>query len=179
VGHDEGEDADMKTKLTAETVKKAIEDGKPASMTQLSHLLGYRGSVSSSVTRKFRALVPDIGGLLAANGPTRGKPEAKPAPKGGRKWPRHPKNPYREGSAYATCVDILSSFKGMPKDKLVELLAKATKTDLRHSGFNVQVVCSAWGNEPGLNPFDGPRNRSARPGYWVKRINGHVQIFFE
>ena len=59
----------MKATLTAETIRKAIEDGKPASMTQLAHRLGYRGSVSSSVTSKFRALVPEIGGLLAANGP--------------------------------------------------------------------------------------------------------------
>jgi hypothetical protein len=183
VGHDEGEDADMKTKLTAETVKKAIEDGKPASMTQLSHLLGYRGSVSSSVTRKFRALVPDIGGLLAANGPTRGKPgeagrKAKSASK--RRWPRDPRNVFRPGSAYATCYDILAAHKdGLPREKLVALQAKATGKDLTHAGYDVQVVCSAWGNDEGLSRNDGPRNRNCQNGFWVQRTNGHVKLMVD
>ena len=46
--------------LTAEAVRKAIEDGKPTSMTKLAHWLGYKGSVSSGLTRKFRQLIPEV-----------------------------------------------------------------------------------------------------------------------
>ena len=42
--------------LTPESVGKAIEETKPASMTQLAHEMGYRGSVGSTLTRRFRAL---------------------------------------------------------------------------------------------------------------------------
>jgi hypothetical protein len=112
----------------------------------------------------------------AATKPT-AKPAGKPAPKAGRKWKRDPRNVYREGSAYATCFDILSSFKsGVARTKLVELLAAATGKDVKHAGWDAHVVLTAWGNEPGLSRNDGPRHKSARPGYWVKRENGHVTL---
>lgn len=60
-----------KVELTAEVVRKAIEDGKPASMTQLAHHLGYKGSVSSTLTKKLRQLIPDIDARLAANKPAK------------------------------------------------------------------------------------------------------------
>ena len=45
-----------KVELTAEAVRKAIEEKKPTSMTGLAHGLGYKGSVGGSLTKKFRAL---------------------------------------------------------------------------------------------------------------------------
>jgi hypothetical protein len=166
----------MKAKLTAEIVRNAIGEGKPDSMTKLAHLLGYRSSVSSNITRKFRSLVPEIGGLLAANKSSKttdASIKAKPAPKVGRKWPRDPRNVFRQGSAYGTCYDIMASFKsGLPREKLVALLAKTTGKDLTHAGYDAQVVLSAWGN-------DGPRNRNCRPGFWVQRTNGHVKLMVD
>ncbi|MCC6971521.1 MAG: hypothetical protein IT434_15000 [Phycisphaerales bacterium] len=101
----------------------------------------------------------------------------KSALKADRKWRRDPRNVYREGSSYATAYDILAAHKsGMTRSKLVELLAAATGKDLKHSGWDAHVVLTAWGNEPGLSRNDGPRHRSARPGYWVKRENGHVTL---
>ena len=181
-----------KVELTAEAVRKAIEENKPASMTQLAHGLGYRGSVGGSLAKKFRQLFPDIDVLLKRTaGSDKGcgdgkagtaKPKAGKAPKGkaaNGKWPRDPRNPFREG-AYGKCFDILAVHKdGLPKDKLVELLAKATGKDARHAGYDAQVLLSAWGNEPGLSRNDGPRHRSCRPGFWVQRTNGHAQLMVD
>ncbi len=174
-----------KVVITAESVRQAIQDGKPASMTQLSHQLGYSGSVSSSVTRKVRQLVPDVDSLLASNKLAGGKTDkadastgkaAKPVKRTGGKWPRHPQNPFRVGS-YGTAFDILASHPaGLPREKLVELLGKATGKDLTKAGFDAQVVLSARKNDDGLSPFEGPRNRSCRFGFWVERVNGHVKL---
>lgn len=193
-----------KTELTAENVSRTIEERKPTSMTQLAHGLGYRGSVSGGLTRKLRALVPDIDGLLGrAAGTDKGdasaprkppkagkaaKPAArdakpakvKPDAKAKGKWPRDPRNVFREGSSYGVCYDILAAHKaGLQKERLAALLAEATGKDLKLASYDVQVVCSAWGNEPGLSRNDGPRNRSARPGYWVQRTDGHVKLMVD
>ena len=70
---EEGDMRKAKVELTVESVRKAIDEGKPRSMTQLAHKLGYRGSVSSSLTRKFRALFPDIEVLLKGTSPPAGR----------------------------------------------------------------------------------------------------------
>ena len=179
-----------KVEITAEGIRKAISDGKFSSLTGLAHSLGYRGSVSSSLTKKLRAILPDIGGLLSANKPagdgkeggavSKATKKAKAAkavakPKGG-KWPRHAQNPFREGS-YGTCFDILSAHPdGLPRERLIELLAKATGKDEKHAAFDAQVVCSARKNDDGLNAYEGPRNRSCKLGFYVERVNGHVKM---
>ena len=195
-----------KIELTADTIRKAIEDGKAASMTQLAHQLGYKGSVSSSLTRKFRQLVQDIDGLLAANKPAggpaavakpkadklaapagsarksaKGKPAkqpAKPAKSAKKgKWPHDPRNVFRQGSAYSICYDILAAHpEGLTRENLVKLLAKNTGKDIQHAGYDAQVLLSARGNEPGLSRNDGPRHRSCRPGFWIERVNSHVKL---
>lgn len=183
--------------ITAESVRQAIEVAKFDSFTELAHALGYKGSISSSVTKKLRALLPDIDGMLAANKPAKdgeaaaGKPPAKAATKNakpksstkpagkpsGGKWPRHAANPFREGSAYGTCFDVLAAHpEGLPREKLVELLAKATGKDTQHAAFDAQVVCSARKNDEGLNHFEGPRNRSCKMGFYVERQNSHVKL---
>lgn len=186
-----------KVELTAETVREAIKDGKPTSMTQLAHLLGYKGSVSSSLTKKFRKLVPEIDALLKGTVPTgttsaagkavtaKAKPKpAKPPPqpagaKAG-KYTRDPRNPFREGSSYATVFDILASHRdGMEKEMLVRLVAAQTSKTLVRSGYDCQVVLSARPNDDGLNNNESPRNRSCRPGFWIKRENGHVQLMVD
>ena len=197
----------MKTKaeLTVEAVRKVIEEKKPASMTQLAHELGHKGNVSSSLTRKLRALLPDINALLASNKPEAHDAEkskaAKKASKGkakpakavakavakaakakcgkGKLPPRHPQNMFREGSAYGVCFDLMAEANpdGMLRDKLIEALAKATGKDMKRASFDAQVVLSARGAAgTDLNPFEGPRNRSCRFGFWVERKNGHVRL---
>ena len=204
-----------KTELTAESLKVVVESKKPTSLTQLAHELGYTGSVSSTLTRKFRQLVPDIDALLkgsegSATGTTgsAGKTEAakdkpakvkkaapkaaaksttKPAAKSTKpavaqgKWKHDPRNPFRQGSAYALCFDILAAHRdGLPREKLVALLAEATGKDAKHAAYDAQVLLSARPNEDGLNNNDSPcRHRSCRPGFWVKRENGHVQLMID
>lgn len=198
-------EAGMKSKmeLTADTVRKLIEEKKPSSFTRLAHMLGYKGSVSSSLTKKFRALLPGIDSLLQGTANSNGKPEilagngksmvakalakdkstkgavaakGKPVAKETGKWPRDPRNPFRGGS-YATCYDILASHKqGLPKDRLITLLAEATGKDLVHAGYDAQVVLSARPNDDGLNNNDSPRNRSCRPGFWISRENDCVTL---
>jgi hypothetical protein len=181
-----------KAKLTAEAVRKAIETGKPTSMTKLAHLLGHKGSVSGSLTRRLRALVPGIDGILkvgtveAVTKVTTKTPRCKASDAAAKsvgkqakgKWPHHEQSGYRPCSSYDTCFSILAGHKdGMPKAKLVELLAQATGKDLVRAGFDAQVVCSARGAAgEGLNPFEGPRNRSACHGYWVERNGDKVRL---
>ncbi len=130
-----------------------------------------------------QAIIGNDGGVSKARKPPKSKPSnksAKPKPKAkAAKWPHSPSNPFkRSGSAYGVCFDILAAHKdGLPRQKLVELLAKATGKDLTKAAFDVQVICSARGEAgAGLNPFEGPRNRSAHFGYWVKRDNSHVRL---
>lgn len=179
-----------KVELTVGAVRKVIDERKPDSMTKLAHGLGYKGSVSSSLTRRLRALLPDVDVLLkraaesakggdGATAPAtpRGQGKAKPAASKEGKWPHDERSRYRPGSSYDVCYSILSAHpQGLPRAKLIELLAVATGKDEKHAGYDAQVVLSAWGNEPGLSRNDGPRHRSARPGYWVKRANGHVSL---
>ena len=199
-----------KVELTEAAVRAVIERDRPRSLTGIAHGLGYKGSVSSTLTKKFRQLFPDIDVLLArtaesAMGGGGGKTKAvepavkKAAPKGkapkgkapkgkdkpaanaGGKWPRDQRNPFRAG-AYGTCYDILAAHKdGLNRQRLVELLAEATGKDLKHAAFDCQVLLSARGNddEPGLSRNDGPRHRSCRPGFWVKRVNDHVTLMVD
>ena len=177
-----------KIELTVEAVRKVIEEKSPSSMTQLAHLLGYRGSVGGSLAKKFRQLIPDIDVLLKRTaesakgcddgkaGTAKPKAKAKPAAKAKGKWPRDPRNVFRPGS-YGTCFDILAAHKdGLSREKLVGLLAKATAKDLVHAGYDAQVVLSAHANEDGLSNNDSPRHRSCKAGFWVRRTNGHVQL---
>ncbi len=193
----------QKFALTAEMIGKSLGEGA-TSLTKIWHSLGGSGSVPGSIAKRMRDLVPDIESMLKANQTAQGqdireprqatigntgkvskarKPKsssksAKPKPKPkSAKWPHCPSNPFRQG-AYGICFDILAAHKdGLPRQKLVELLAKATGKDLTKAAFDVQVICSARGEAgEGLNPFEGPRNRSAHFGYWVKRDNSHVQL---
>ena len=143
-------------------------------------------ALGGSLARKFRALIPDIDVLLkrtagsAKVGAGDGDGKAGKAPKGNvakGKWARDPRNAFRPSSSYATCFDILAAHKdGLPREKLVALLAEATGKDAKHAGYDAQVLLSAGPNEGGLSNNDGPRHRSCRPGFWIRRTNGHVQL---
>ena len=189
-----------KIRVTAEAVLAAVKSGA-TSLTAVSKAMGFKGSVSGSTAKAIRGLVPDVDGRLAANKPAKGgddgkagttKPKAakakpagkqakaKPAAKAGGKWPRDPRNVFRPSSSYASCYDILAAHKdGLPREKLVALLAEATGKDAKHAGYDAQVLLSAGPNEGGLSNNDGPRHRSCRPGFWIKRTNGHVQLMVD
>ena len=195
----------QKFALTAEMIGKSLGEGA-TSLTKIWHSLGGSGSVPGSIAKRMRDLVPAIASIMKANqtaqGQDKGEPRQAPIGNTGKvskaskpkssskstkppakaksaKWPHSPSNPFkRSGSAYGLCFDILAAHKdGLPRQKLVELLAKATGKDLIKAAFDVQVICSARGEAgAGLNPFEGPRNRSAHFGYWVKRDNSHVRL---
>ena len=96
----------------------------------------------------------------------------KPAVKASvAKYPRHDHNPFRAGSSYGTCFDILSAHPdGLHKDKLIELLAKETHKRLQNAKYDVAVVCSA------SESLTGRRHRSCKSGFWVRTQNSHVQL---
>jgi len=189
-----------KVELTAESLKAVIDEKCPSSLTRLSHEFGYKGSVSGSLAKKFRALLPGIDAMLEGTANSNGKPETmvgngkgaknkttkgavaakgKPIAKEIGKWPRDPRNVFRPG-AYGTCFDILARHPtGLQKEKLIELLAEATGKDVKHAAFDAQVLLSAKANDNGLSNNDSPRHRSCRPGFWVRRENGHVQLMLD
>jgi hypothetical protein len=160
--------------ITPDLVLKAVAAGA-RSPTAVAKTLGFK-SGSSSVIRRLMAAVPDLTTRLKpnANG-HRAKPAAKP--KGG-KWPVHPQNPFgRPSSSYHVCFNVLAAHPaGLPRERLIALVAKATGKDERHAGFDVQVVCSARKNDEGLDAYQGPRNRSCKYGFYVERTNGHVKL---
>lgn len=187
-----------KAELTVEAVTSIISEKKPTSLTAVSKLLGLgKGSVSGSVAKRLRGLLPTIDAMLAQNkggdgkvksmkagkapnGKRKAKPAAKPVAKAGGKWPHAEKSPFRPGSSYDTCYSILAAHKsGLPKEKLLALLAEATGKDIVHAGYDAQVLLSAHPNENGLSNNDSPRHRSCRPGFWVRRTNGHVQLMVD
>jgi hypothetical protein len=94
---------------------------------------------------------------------------SKPKTKG--MVPRVSSNPFRDGSSYGVGYDILASHKeGLPRQKFVELLAKATGKSTKRAGFDAAVVLSAKDGPT------GPRHPSCREGYWVIRENDHVVL---
>lgn len=182
----------MKAKeMTREAVLAAVEAGA-GTMTEVVRGLGYK-SVCGGTTRRIRELVPDVGDRLkAAKGggkktapkkatTSKAKPsKATPATKGTPKeYPRDPNNPFREGSAYGACYDILAHAgdRGMDRAKLVEELARVTGKEHRKAYFDVTVVCSSRpGPEHG---GDGGSHRciaKASDSFWVAKRNGHVTL---
>ena len=97
------------------------------------------------------------------------KAAAKKTPKA--MFPRAASNPFRPGSAYAAGYDVLSAHpQGLPRQRLVELMAKATRKSEKRANFDAAVVLSAQ-----TSPT-GPRHRSCREGFWVERTNDHLKL---
>jgi hypothetical protein len=98
---------------------------------------------------------------------------SSPSPTKNRKptYPRAGGNPFRPHSSYSIAYDILSKHQeGLPRQKLIALLAKATRKSPRRAGFDASVILSA------KNSVDGPRHRSCRSGFWVQRENDFVKL---
>ena len=63
----------QKPEVTVEAVTRAVQDGRLTSLTQVSKSLGLgKGSVSGSVARRLRELLPAIDGMLAGTQPREG-----------------------------------------------------------------------------------------------------------
>jgi len=163
-----------KKQLSKEAVLDALKSSNATSLTALHKAMGGKGSVPGSTAKRMRELVPDIEKRFAANKgektpPTAAKKSTKAVPS--PKYPRHPSNPYRQGSSYGLCYDILASQKeGIRRDELIGILAKEGGTTTTRAGFNTSVVLSP------RESATGPRHRSARQGYFVRVTNDHVQL---
>jgi hypothetical protein len=86
-------------------------------------------------------------------------------------FPRAEGNPFRENSSYSVVYDILAKHKeGLPRQRLVELLAKTTGKNPKRAGFDAAVLLSA------KDSVNGPRHRSCRSGFYVERENDFVKL---
>ena len=82
------------------------------------------------------------------------------------KYPRHPKNPFREGSAYGQIFDaFVLKDTGIRRDELLQLAMDATGKDVKHAAYDLAVIRSAKDSNT------GPRHPSCAEGFWVKRDN--------
>jgi hypothetical protein len=86
-------------------------------------------------------------------------------------FPRAEGNPFREKSSYGVAFDILAKHKeGLPRQKLIELLATATGKSTTKASFDVSVILSAKQSPT------GPRHRSCREGFWIQRETDHCTL---
>ena len=173
--------------INAESIRNALESSKPTSLTGLWKALGGSGSVSGSSAKKMREAFPDIEAILAGNKAGTAKseggdvsPKSKPAQKAEKKpakapkksaVPRHPKNPFREGSGYGLLVDLLAQAgsKGIGKPELIKAYAKATGKDEIHCRYDLAVILSASSDSE-------RKHRSCRDGFTLTRTNDHLTI---
>ena len=146
--------------ITADSIKEAL-DYKPTSLTGLWKALGGSGSVSGSAAKKMREAAPGIEAILAENKEKTAKADGaveplkpKPAKKADKKpakavakskYPRHPKNPFRQGSGYGLILDIIADAgsKGIGKEDLLKAYCKATGKDIVHAKYDLAVINSA------------------------------------
>lgn len=164
--------------LSPESIESALAQGNPSSLTAVWKLLGGAGSVPGSSAKRMRELVPGLAERLAANKPAKqAKPATAAKPKAA---PRKPKaapkadgeqTPYRSGSAYSKVYLILQAHpQGITRSELIRLSAKKCGKSVIRSSYDVAVVISP------SESLDGPRHRSARPGYWVERENQFCRL---
>lgn len=179
-----------KVEISREKIIIALETRAPKSLTEIYKILGGKGAVSGTVAAKMRELVPGVVERLAEN---KGKTvkaegsvvstETKRLPKTDKKpakapkksaVPRHPKNPFREGSGYGLLVDLLAQAgaKGIGKPDLIKAYAKATGKDEQHCKYDLAVILSA-------STDSERKHRSCRDGFVLNRTNDHLTIRFD
>jgi len=92
----------------------------------------------------------------------------KASPKFRSPYSRAASNPFRAGSSYAVAYDILAAHpEGLPRQQLIEKLAKVTKKPVKNAGYDAAVVLSARSNS---------RHQSCRSGFIVAREHDNVQL---
>ena len=151
-----------KVDLSQQKIIIALESRSPKSLTEVYRILGGTGKLSGTLAAKIRAAVPYIEKTLAENKAGAAKaegeevsPKSKPAQKADKKpakaakkspVPRHPKNPFREGSGYGLLVDLIAaagSKDGIGKEDLLKAYCKATGKDIVHAKYDLAVINSA------------------------------------
>lgn len=165
--------------LDADSIHKALTENKPTSLTALYKSLGGSGSIPGSTAAKMKALVPGLAETLTANKGV-GSPATKPVakePKAAKprasKVPRHPQNPFREGSNYGTLVDLIAAAgkDGVAKDALIKAYCKATGKEERLARFDLSVIVSAAQDAE-------KRHRSCRDGFQILRTGDNLSVTF-
>jgi len=160
---------------TVEIINEAIVKGAK-SLTDIARHLGHKGSISGKLAKQVRELVPDIAERLKVNiGQMYAKKVAEKVANKSNfsgKYRRHPNNPFREGSGYALCFDIIASHEnGVARDHLTNLYAHAAKKPLKKASYDLAVVLSPKSESP-----TAERHKSCREGYGLKREGSHYQL---
>ena len=173
--------------INAESISKALES-KPTSLTGLWKALGGSGSVSGSASKRMRNEFPGLEAVLAENKGKTAKAEGseettatKPAKRADKKpakapkksaVPRHPKNPFREGSGYGLILDIIADAgsKGIGKEDLLKAYGKISGKDLTHAKYDLAVVTSA--------AVGRTRHRSMKDGATIILDGANYQVRF-
>lgn len=179
-----------KVEISQQKIIIALETRAPKSLTELYRILGGTGKLSGSVAHKIREAVPGIEKTLAENKAGTAKaegeevsPKSKPVKKAEKMAakapekspiPRHPKNPFREGSGYGLLVDLLAQAgsKGIGKPDLIKAYSSASGKDETHCRYDLAVILSA-------STDSKRKHRSCRDGIVLIRTNDHLRINFD
>ena len=176
-----------KVEISQQKISVALESRKPSSLTEVYRILGGTGKLSGTLAAKIRGAVPGIEKTLAQNkdaGSAKSEgagesPKANPPKKVGKKSakivvPRHPKNPFREGSSYGLLVDLLASVgpKGIGKPDLIKAYSSASGKDETHCRYDLAVILSASTTAEKMH-------RSCRSGFSILREGDHLRIRFD
>ena len=179
-----------KVELSPQKIIIALESRSPKNLSEVYRILGGTGKLSGTLAAKIRAAVPYIEKTLAENKAGAAKAEgeevstkSKPAQKAEKKpakapkkspVPRHPKNPFREGSGYGLIVDLLaqSGAKGIGKPELIKAYSSASGKDETHCRYDLAVILSASTSSEKIH-------RSCRSGFSILREQDHLRIKFD
>lgn len=181
-----------KVEINQQKIIIALESRNPKSLTEVYRILGGK-KLSGAEANRIRHACPGIEQVLAQNKaawtlkaeekaiaekptlqtsgkskkPAKGRSKASKA-----KVPRHPKNPFREGSGYGLLLDLIANAgsKGIGKEDLLKAYCKATGKDLIHAKFDLSVINSG---EAGRN-----RHRSMKDNVTIIRESDNYQVRF-
>ena len=175
-----------KVDLSQQKIIVALESRSPKSLTEVYRILGGTGKLSGTLAAKIRAAVPYIEKTMAENKgksekaegsgelPKSQKAEKKPA-KAPKKSPvpRHPKNPFREGSGYGLLVDLIANAgsKGIGKEDLLKAYCKTTGKDIVHAKYDLAVINSA-------SETSEKRHRSCADSFTILKETDNYRIRF-
>ena len=99
----------------------------------------------------------------------------KPAPKSPAKpkftssVPRLPNNPYKQGSSYGLCLDLIASRPEWNRQDLIAELSRQTGKPVKNCSFDTAVVVSR--TEGKANPHS-----SSRGNYLIAKINDNIVL---
>ena len=177
-----------KIDISQQKIIVALESRAPKSLSELYRILGG-DKLSGKIARQIRLAVPGIEKILAENKAGTAKAEgeevstkSKPAQKAEKKpakapkkcpVPRHPKNPFREGSGYGLLVDLIAAAdsKGIGKEDLLKAYCKATGKDLTHAKYDLAVINSAREDSE-------KRHRSCADSFTILKEGDNFRIRF-